>query len=396
MSYFVLAGIVVISAVVLVAFFMVCKSLAEAKAQLALELARRKDRDELGAARERTMDAQRESLKREFGELAARLLAEEQRSLTKANEQAVGSLFNQFRERLEKYEQEIAKASSENNRLGEHMKSQLGALQNFTVQAQQFTAALVGGSKIQGNLGEDILAGILEKSGFRKGIEYDTQAGSRDSGRPDLSIYDALNKHVILVDSKMNIKDYITACNLPDDPAHKAEKERALRAHVAGIKKQIDNLADKKYAESIPPDREGYTNLPLVAMFCPFNAVLEAALAEEPSLMQYAYERKIVLVTPLTLWGYFWLVSCGWKQREVERKFDEIQSLGGDVVAALDSLLNDLEEMGKSLRKSCESYDGLYRRATAEKGQISVRRAAQKLMSYGILPPGKLKQLSRE
>ena len=128
-------------------------------------------------------------------------------------------------------------------------------------------------------------------------------------------------------------------------------------------------------------------------MFCPFNAVLEAALNQDPTLMQYAYERKIVLVTPLTLWGYLWLISWGWKQREVERKFDEIQELGRDVVSAVDFMMNDLETMGEALKKSVKAYDDLYKRATVDKGQMSVRRVARKLMEYGIVPPGRLKQL---
>ena len=139
--------------------------------------------------------------------------------------------------------------------------------------------------------------------------------------------------------------------------------------------------------------KEGYENLPLVAMFCPFNAILEAALAVDPALVQYAYEKGIVLVTPLTLWGYLWLVSWGWKQREVERRYDEIQSLGRDVVGALDALLNDLETVGDSIEKARVAYESLNKRATGEKGQMSVRRVARKLLDYGVTPKGKLKQL---
>ena len=156
----------------------------------------------------------------------------------------------------------------------------------------------------------------------------------------------------------------------------------------------MDNLSSKDYANTVTP-KEGYTNLPLVAMFCPFDTVLEAALIADPALVQYAYEKNIVFVTPLTLWGYLWLVSWGWKQREVERRYDEIQALGRDVVSAVDSMLGDLEAMGASLAKAQSSYENLHKRATAEKGQTSVRRVAKKLLDYGITPKGNLKQLSR-
>jgi DNA recombination protein RmuC len=229
---------------------------------------------------------------------------------------------------------------------------------------------------------------------MKKGLHFDVQTGSRDDGRPDVSIYDIRNHHVILVDSKMNIKDYIYAYNLPDDAANKEAKARALKAHVAGIKRQVDNLSSKNYAEKTVP-KEGFTNLPLVAMFCPFDTILEAALIVEPSLVQYAYERNIVFVTPLTLWGYLWLVSWGWKQHDVERKYDEIQELGRDVITALDLMMNDLEMMGDMLGKTQSAYENLYKRVTAEKGQVSVRRVASNLLNYGIVPKGKLKQLSK-
>lgn len=392
-SFFVIFGLCVLSVALIAAVLLLFRALVATKTRLELEIIRRADQESINSARQNALDAQRVSLRNEFGELAARLLNERQKNLSEANERSLEALFRQFQERIAKYEQEVEKAAGENSKLGEHMKTQLAQLQNFADRAQAFTAALVGGNKIQGDRGEEILASILERSGFQKGVQYEVQLGGQDEGRPDVSIYDALNKHVILVDAKMNIKDYIAACNLPDDETSKAERDRALRAHVAGIRRQIDGLAAKNYAETVVPKREGYTNLPLVAMFCPFNAVLEAALNQDPTLMQYAYERKIVLVTPLTLWGYLWLISWGWKQREVERKFDEIQALGRDVVSALDFLLNDLETMGDAIRKSAKAYDDLYKRATIDKGQMSVRRVARKLMDYGIVPSGKLKQL---
>ena len=378
-----------------IAALLLGRALISAKTRLELEIGRRDDQNALNEAEARVLAAQRETLKNEFAALAAKLLDEKGQSLAAANEKSVGVLFRQLQERLLKYEAEVEKAAGENTKLGEHMKTQLAALQNFADRAQAFTAALVGGNKMQGNKGEEILAGILEKSGFRKGREYDTQLGAAGEGRPDASIYDAMNSRIILVDAKMNIKDYISACGLPADDAHKAERERLFKAHAASVRRQIDSLASKNYAETVAPTREGYANLPLVAMFCPFEAILETALEYDPALVQYAYERKIVLVTPLTLWGYLWLVSWGWRQKAVEKRFDEIQAMGKEVVSALDSLVNDIETMGEMLGKAEAAYESLRKRAIGEKGQTSVRRVAKKLMDCGVVPSGKLKRLGR-
>lgn len=392
MTGLVLAGLCALSLVLAVALILACRALVGARTHLALEEARRGDREALDEARRQALDAQRESLRNEFGELAARLLSEKQRSLAETNEQSVSVLFARLKEKLDKYEEEIGKSAGENARLGEHMKSQLAALQGFADEARAFTAALVGGNKIQGNQGEAILAGILERSGLREGTHYDMQRGGRDEGRPDVSVYDARSRRVLLIDSKMNIKDYIFACGLPDDDAHKAEKARALKAHAASVKKQIDGLAAKNYARTVAP-KDGYENLPLVAMFCPFDAVLEAALDADPSLMQYAYEKSIVIVTPLTLWGYFWLVSWSWRQHAVENQFAEIRQLGGEVLAAADAVLDDLAGVGAALDKAKDRFESLKKRLTEEKGRASIRRVATSLMACGVAPPAKAKQL---
>lgn len=369
-------------------------ALFRARIRLVEAEARLKSQEELSQAKANELVSQRESLRSEFVKLAVEQLGAKQKELTLSNEASVRTLFTDLKSRLEKYEKEVGESARTNVVMGAEMKTHIDSLQRFADEARAFTAALTGGNKIQGCKGEEILESLFENSGFRKGMHYDVQIGAnRDEGRPDACIYDIRNRYQILIDAKMNIKDYISACNLPYDAGHKAEKERYLKAHAASVKKQIDNLHGKDYARKVTP-KEGYNNLPLVAMFCPFNAVLEAALEVDPAIMQYAYERDIVIVTPLTLWGYIWLVSWGWKQCEVERKYDKIQELGRDVITALDALLNDMATIDGAIDKAREAYDSLATRVTGEKGQKSVRRVAQALLNYGISPKGKLKQLS--
>jgi len=370
-------------------------ALVNARLKLAEAAAQSRMQDGLNLAREADLAAQREALRAEFAHLAADLLGAKQNALSKANEESVKSLFAGLKERIERYEREVAESARSNMKMETELKAHVDSLRKFANEARSFTAALVGGNKIQGDKGEEILAGILEHSGLQEGVHYDLQKGTRDEGRPDVCIYDVRNRHEIFVDAKMNIKDYICACNLPNDDAHKAERSRAIKAHVAGIKRQIDGLSARDYAKTVAPTREGYENLPLVAMFCPFNAVLEAALDEDPSLVQYAYERNIAIVTPLTLWGYLWLVSWGWKQQAVEERFAEIGKLGGEVLSALDSALDDFAALGGALGKAHEAYAALDRRLTEDKGKMSVRRIARKLMDCGADLPAKPKQLDR-
>lgn len=377
-------------AVVALAAALVWALVAATKAKLALERSEIVGR-ELDMARKEAIDAQVKALETRFGELAATQLAERQSSLVNLNAQNVGNLFKSLKESLQKYEKEIEEAKSETSNSAKRLDANVRELQRFADEARAFTAALKGGNKIQGNKGEEILASLLAESGFTEGREYDQQIGSQsDAGRPDLCIYDALGTNAIYVDAKMNIKDFIDAYNMPDDEMRRPEKKAALARHVTRIKKQIQDLSDKDYPHTVKPKKEGYAPLPLVAMFCPFNAVLEAALQEEPSLMHFAFERNIVLVTPTTLWGYLLLVSHGWRRVEAERKIEDIQALGGKVVEKIDELMQDILNIGAALEKATESYERLSKHA-GEKGQMSVKRVAEELMGYGVSPSKKLK-----
>ena len=348
---------------------------------------------EIFASKEAEQAAMREALKSEFASLAMKLLDEKKTSLSKTNADSLQTLFNDLKAKLDKYETELKQSAEKNVDMGVQMKTHVESLRKFSEETKSFIDVLKGSNRIQGKLGEDILESILAKSELRKGEHYDTQFADMGAGaRPDAIIYDR-NHHAIIIDAKMNIADLVAAYNMPDDPAHRDEKERAMREHAKSVRLQIDNLAGKDYAGKVTP-KEGYENLPLVAMFCPFNSILEAALAADPGLMQYAYEHNIVIVTPITLWGYLWLVSWGWKRYETERRYDDIQRLGGSVIKAVDALLGDLENMGAALDKAKEAYDGLYKRATEEKGQMSVKRAAQSLLNYGEKKKNAAKRLN--
>lgn len=348
---------------------------------------------EIFASKEAEQAAMREALKSEFASLAMKLLDEKKTSLSKTNADSLQTLFNDLKAKLDKYETELKQSAEKNVDMGVQMKTHVESLRKFSEETKSFIDVLKGSNRIQGKLGEDILESILAKSELRKGEHYDTQFADMGAGaRPDAIIYDR-NHHAIIIDAKMNIADLVAAYNMPDDPAHRDEKERAMREHAKSVRLQIDNLARKDYAGKVTP-KEGYENLPLVAMFCPFNSILEAALAADPGLMQYAYEHNIVIVTPITLWGYLWLVSWGWKRYETERRYDDIQRLGGTVIKAVDALLGDLENMGAALGKAKEAYDSLYKRATEEKGQMSVKRAAQSLLNYGVAPKNAAKRLN--
>ena len=89
------------------------------------------------------------------------------------------------------------------------------------------------------------------------------------------------------------------------------------------------------------------------------------------------------------------MISWGWKQQAVENKYEEIKKLGGDVLSALDAVLDDLKATEDALGKAKEAFSSLRNRMTVEKGKASVTRVAKKLMDYGIVTAKQPKQLDK-
>ena len=310
-----------------------------------------------------------EKLKR----LSAEDLSRRGNELTATNAENVDRLFKELKAKLDEYEKLVKNSQDRTNDFAKLMHSDVNRLWSFAERAQSFTDALTAGNKIQGNQGEMMLENILEQSGLKSGVAYDTQIGdAHDAGRPDLCIYDAYNHQVILVDAKMNIKDYIEA----------ATNKEPFTKHATSVRRQIDNLAKKNYPLSIAPKREGYKNLPIVAMFCPFESVLAAALEADPTILEYAAERNIAIVTPLTLWGYLRLITWGWKRNEAEKKSEEIQKLGGKVVSLVHAFEDDLATLGKKLTDAETIYGKIVNRLS-DKGSTSISRVAKELEEYG-------------
>jgi|GEM_PF-851924 len=263
------------------------------------------------------------------------------------SKRAMVDIIEPLKAEIKEYAEEVRRVKEGNAKLGEQMGLHLQSLQAtaavFGKEAKGFTEAFTRGNKVQGDFGEHVLEAIYERAGLKRGVNFVVQTGN-DGSIPDSIVFDDVSKRAMIVDSKASYTDYLAAFNAEDDDARKA----ALKRHVASIKKHIKELADKEYPQ-MRPVREGYEYLPLVAMFVPNEKVLDAALEVEPELMQEAYDKGVVLVTPLTILGYFWLVKEGWKRQELDKNAEKIAKMASTLVDRLDSAFVQVEQMGKAL-----------------------------------------------
>ena len=284
----------------------------------------------------RATDRSVEGLRAEFASLAAATLEGKAKSLAEQNAAQVRPLFDQLAMRFGELRQASEQAREANVRLGESLKVKLDEVglkaQSLGRQADEFVAALRGGSKVQGNWGEGILAKVLEDAGLRRGENFVEQTGAREAGLPDVTVFDGAHRK-ILIDAKVNIVDFIAATNAAR-AGDAAEAARLMREHAKRVRAQVDALAARNYPELMKredKDAESvYSNV--VVMFMPSEATYFAAVDADPSLVAHANAKKIVLATPQMLFGYILLFKMAIDRVEVARNQEEIAKRAKQIV----------------------------------------------------------------
>lgn len=247
------------------------------------------------------------------------------------------------------------------------------------LKAESLRQALAGGGKMQGIWGEAVLTRILDSSGLVENVNYFLQTGSREAGIPDALVLDPAGR-VLIIDSKTSLTAFLGACNAKD----KAESERLLDEHVKSVRRHVSELASKEYIERFRKKDPSRTYIPQIAMFVPSEAAHAAAMARDPSLFQYAAEKGVAIVSPLTLQPYARLVSLAWQQDSVERNHERIIEKATLLLTRIDLCLESLESLGANLAKAQESYDELAGKLTRESGSHNIFKPADDLRKLGI------------
>lgn len=315
----------------------------------------------------------------EFENIANKLLKQNTTDFAEANQKRLDEVLKPLRENIKTFEQKVddkyEKELKERTTLMEQIKSLSELNQQMREDAQSLTKALKGDSKTQGNWGELILEKILESSGLIKGEEYQTedyytnQTGG--GSRLDVIIKLPDNKQII-IDSKVSITAYTNYVDTDDE----TEKEIQKKAHVASVKSHIDLLAKKDYSQ-IP----GLNTPDFVLMFMPSEPSFSFTLQSEPSIYNYAWDKKIVIVSPTTLLATLKTVASVWKQERQTKNALEIARQSGALYDKFVGFIDDLEKIQKGISTSQDAYNGAINKLKTGSGNLIGR--AEKIRTLG-------------
>lgn len=334
----------------------------------------------------------REQLNKDFQILANKILEEKSSRFTDINRMNMESILKPLGEKLSEFKTKVEetydKESKQRFSLEERIRELVVLNHQISEDANNLTKALKGNNKIQGNWGEMILESILEKSGLKKGEEYFSQDMLTDENgqrilnsenkalQPDIVIlYPGGRK--IVIDSKVSLNGYIKYVEADTDEARiTSEKE-----HIISIKKHIDELSSKAYQDYIE-------SLDFVMMFIPNEPAYILAMQLDSGLWDYAYRKRILLISPTNLIASLKVVADLWKREAQSRNAQEIAKRGAILYDKFAGFVETLQEVGKNIDRTQKSYDKAF--IQLKDGNGNLIRQAEMLKELGIKPQKEL------
>ncbi|MEZ4721218.1 MAG: DNA recombination protein RmuC [Flavobacteriales bacterium] len=316
--------------------------------------------------------------KNEFQVLANEILKQNTKEFSDSNKKQVDEILRPFKEKIESFEKRVNEVYNEESKSRSELMGQVKSLMDLNKQisedATNLTKALKGDSQKQGAWGEFILESILEHSGLEKGIEYETQNSTRTEDglfRPDV-VVNLPDEKYIVIDSKVSLVAYEAFVNAQDE----AERQKQLSLHVASLKNHVKGLSSKNYQLKTKGD-----SLDFVLMFVPIEAGFSEALRFDSSLYNYAWDNRIVIVSPTTLLATLRTIASVWKQEKQNRNVIEIAEESGRLYDKFVLFLTDFEKIKRGLEQSTAAYDGALNKLQTGSGNL-IRRA-EKIKTLG-------------
>jgi len=337
----------------------------EAVVRLAALEASQLEREKGFEARITELVEAKEALSAQFAEISNKLLAEAQETFLKRADQRfrqseenaghnLKALLQPVHERLERYETTVQKVEAERRDAFGMLSGQIEAMRTGTervsAEAAKLVNALRNAPKARGRWGEQQLRNVLETCGLSEHCDFATEVSVADGEggrlRPDVVVR-VPGGQSLVIDAKVSLNEYQDAFGAVDETV----RETHLTAHASAIRAHVNMLGAKAYWSQFE-DAPDY-----VVMFIPGEHFLTAALEQDPTLWDYAFDKKVLLATPTNLIAIARTVAAVWRQEKLAKEARQIGELGKELYERLAKAADDLRKVGSGLSTAVNNYN---------------------------------------
>jgi DNA recombination protein RmuC len=310
----------------------------------------------------------KEGMKNEFKVLAQTILDEKSKQFKTTNSEELDKLLAPFKQKLEDFEKTVKdnheKEVKSTSALMENIKSLKDMNDKLSEEASGLAKALRGDNKKQGNWGEFVLERALEMSGLAKDKEYFVQnSETTEDGRrlqPDVIIQLPGNKKII-IDSKVSLVAWDNFINA----ATEEEASAGLKALAVSVQTHIKGLSDKDY-----PQLYGGDTPEFVLLFIPIEAAFMEVTKFDQALYEFAFSRKIIVVSTSTLLATLKTIAMAWRQEKQTKNVIEIAEAGGKLYDKFVGLSEDLKKLGSQFQTAQNTYQDTMTKMMEGRGNL--------------------------
>ena len=322
----------------------------------------------------------------QFKNLANEILEDKSKRFTEENQKNIKLILeplnNDIKDFKRKVEETYEKENKQRFSLEEKIKDLVVLNQKISEEANNLTKALKGQRKTQGDWGEMILENILQESGLTEGREYFRQefikdeAGNtimNDDGKkmqPDF-ILQYPDKRKVIIDSKVSLSAYERYNSSEED----MEQKVALQNHIAAIYNHVDELNKRNYSQFVK-------GLDFVMMFVPIEPAYLLAIQKDADLWNYAYKKRVILISPTNLIAAIKLISEIWKKEEQNKNAVAIAERGAAMYDKFVGFVENLVDVGDHIGRSQKSYEDAMKQLKDGSGNLIGQ--AEKLRKLGV------------
>jgi len=323
---------------------------------------------EIAAKQQQNLEELQHKFTLEFSNIANKILDEKSAKFTAQNQTNLDQILNPLKANIKSFEEKVDKVyqteAAERSQLKGVIFQLMDQSKQIQTDANNLTKALKGDHKKQGSWGEIILERVLETSGLVKDREYSIQKSLNSTEgerfQPDVIINLPDDKNLI-VDAKISLVAYERMINA------ELEEEKAiyLKQHLLSIKNHIDGLSSKNYQHLYAINSPDF-----VLLFIPIEASFSVTVQADTELFNYAWNKKVVLVSPTTLLATLRTIASIWKVDRQNKNVFEIAEEAGALYDKFVGFLEDMQKIGKHLEQTQKAHEDAFKKLQYGSGNL--------------------------